>query len=178
MSVRPFESHIPQIAESVFIDESAQVIGQVVLSEGCSVWPGVILRGDTNWIKVGSYTNIQDGTVIHGNHDSPRAPGGDPTEIGSQVVIGHRAMLHACTVQDAVLIGMSATILDRVVIESEVLIAAGSLVPPGLRCESGFLYMGAPAKKIRPLTQAEVDHIYYSAKYYYKLGQRHRLSQP
>ena len=174
MTIRSFEGHEPVIGRSVYVDPSAQVIGQVELAEGCNIWPMVVIRGDTNWIKIGKNTNIQDGTVIHGNHDSANAPGGDPTMIGDQVVVGHRAMLHACTVHQAVLVGMSSTILDRAIIEPEVMIAAGSLVPPNKRLESGYLYMGSPVKKIRRLDKKEIAHIYYSANYYSQLASRYR----
>ena len=174
--IRSFEGHVPVLGESVYVDSSAQVIGQVQLGARSSVWPAVVIRGDANWVKIGECTNIQDGTVIHGNHDSAAAVGGDPTCLGDNVVVGHRAMLHACSIHDAVLVGMSVTVLDRAVVEPEVMIAAGSLVPPNKRLESGYLYMGTPVKKVRRLREDEIKHIYYTAQYYYELAQRHMAS--
>lgn len=169
MSIREFNQHHPKIASRVFIDETALVIGEVSLADDVSIWPMTVLRGDVNSITVGARTNIQDGTIIHVNHKTTANPKGDPTIIGADVTIGHQAVIHACTIQDRVLIGIGAIVLDNAVIESDVMVGAGSLVPPNKTLESGFLYFGSPIKKIRPLTAEEIKHLHESAEHYVKL---------
>jgi len=173
MSIRSFEGVQPEIAEDAYIDEAAVVIGNVHIQSGSSLWPMVVVRGDVNHIYIGENTNLQDGTIVHANHDGPYTPGGDATTIGNGVVVGHQAMIHACTIQDNVLIGMSAIVLDGAIIKPEVMVAAGSLVPPGKVLESGYLYKGSPVKQIRLLEKKEIARIYYSATYYRSLAKRH-----
>ncbi|RFA31123.1 gamma carbonic anhydrase family protein [Alkalilimnicola ehrlichii] len=171
--IRDFERARPHIADTAYIDDSALVIGDVTIGEDASVWPTSVLRGDVNSITVGDRTNIQDGTVIHVTHDGPYSPGGIATIIGAGVTVGHRAVLHACTVEDYCLIGMGAIIMDGVLIQREVMVAAGSLVPPGKELESGYLYVGSPAKRLRALTAAEREQLHYSAEHYVKLKNRY-----
>lgn len=171
--IRAFENQAPQIAETVFIDETAVVIGDVRIDEGSSIWPMTVIRGDVNRVTIGKRCSIQDGTVIHVNHAGPFNKEGDPTVIGDDVTVGHQALLHACEIGDRCLIGMAAVIMDRAVVESDVLVAGGTLVTPGTVLKSGYLYMGSPARQVRALTKEEIDKIAYSAEYYAQLAQRH-----
>ena len=174
--IRTFEGITPVIAASTFIDESAVVIGNVTIGEDSSVWPMVVIRGDVNSITIGDRTSIQDGSVLHVNHDADYNPGGDPLSIGSDVTVGHKVMLHGCTVEDRCLIGMSSTILDKAVVESNTIIGAGSLVSPGKILESGYLYVGAPARQIRKLTDEELAYLDYAADFYAQLKSKHSVT--
>lgn len=174
--IRAFEGITPVIATSTYIDESAVVIGNVTIGEDSSVWPMAVIRGDANRITIGDRTSIQDGSVLHVNHDADYNPGGDPLSIGSDVTVGHKVMLHGCTIEDRCLIGMSSTILDKVVIESNTIIGAGSLVSPGKILESGYLYVGMPARQVRKLTDEELVYLDYAADFYAQLKSRHRLT--
>ncbi len=170
MSIRPFKQFIPDIGKNVYIDESAQVIGQVEIGADSSIWPNTTIRGDVNWIKIGANTSIQDGSVLHVTHDhTNNHPGGFPLTIGSQVTVGHNVVLHGCTIADNCLIGMGAIILDDAYLEENVFLAAGAMVTPGKRLESGYLYIGSPAKKARALTDDEMKGLQYSADHYVKL---------
>jgi carbonic anhydrase/acetyltransferase-like protein (isoleucine patch superfamily) len=173
MSIRSYTGIKPVIGQRVYIDESAQVIGRVTLADDASLWPFVVARGDVNSIQVGARSNIQDLTMLHVTHDGPYSPGGIPLVIGADVTVGHKCLLHACTVGDRCLIGMGAIVMDGAVIESDVLLAAGSLVSPGKRLESGFLYRGSPAQKVRPLTDEEQEMLRYSAAHYVRLKDRY-----
>ena len=154
-NIRPFQTISPVLSEGVYIDESAVVIGDVHIGKNSSVWPLCVIRGDVNYCRIGENCNIQDGTVIHLARPRPNNPDGHPTLLGNNVSIGHKVMLHGCTIGNNVLIGMGAIILDGAVIEDEVLVGAGSMVTQGKRLESGYLYLGAPAKKVRPLNDSE-----------------------
>ncbi len=170
MSIRNFKHHVPQIGQQVFVDESAQVIGQVEIGDDSSIWPNTTIRGDVNWIKIGANTSIQDGSTLHVTHDhADKHPGGFSLLIGNQVTIGHNVVLHGCTIEDNCLIGMGAIILDGVHIEKNVFIAAGALVAPNKRLQSGYLYVGSPAKKSRQLSNEEIIGLQYSADHYVKL---------
>lgn len=168
-TLQPYLQHTPRLGDGVYIHPSAAVIGEVTLGDDVSVWPGAVIRGDVNAITIGSGTNIQDLSVLHVSHKSSWDPGGAPLVIGRHVTIGHRVILHGCNIGDECLIGMGAIIMDKVVIESHVLVGAGSLVPEGRTLESGYLYLGAPAKRIRPLTDQERAHFMYSAQHYIRL---------
>ncbi|MEQ4925498.1 gamma carbonic anhydrase family protein [Proteus hauseri] len=167
-TIRNYLNLSPSINDNVFIDETATVIGDVRLDKDVSVWPMVVIRGDVNYINIGMRTNIQDGSVLHVSHASKDNTVGFPLIIGNDVTIGHKAMLHGCVIGNRVLVGMGSILLDGAVIEDDVMIGAGSLVPPGKRLESGFLYLGSPVKKIRPLSPAEIDGLIYSANNYVK----------
>ena len=156
------------------MDETALVIGDVTLEEDASLWPKVVARGDVNSIYIGARTNIQDGTILHVSHDSEFAPGGFALLIGADVTVGHQAILHGCTVEDRCLIGMAATVMDGAVIHSGAIVGAGSLVPPGRELEGGFLWVGSPARKVRPLRPEEEGFLDYSAKHYVELKNRHK----
>ena len=168
-SIQSFHGHFPQLAAGVYVHNAATVIGHVNLGENVSVWPGAVIRGDINFIKIGAGSNIQDCAVLHVNHQSAYDPTGSPLIIGSDVTIGHSVILHGCTIQDESLIGMGSIVMDKVVVQKNVLIAAGSLVPEGKVLESGFLYMGSPVKKIRTLTLNEIAFFMVSAQNYIQL---------
>lgn len=169
MNIRPFLQSKPQLGEHVYIDETALVIGNVYLDDDAAVWPMAVIRGDVNKIRIGKRTNIQDGCVLHVNHDSTFNPGGDALHIGDDVTIGHRVVLHGCTIEDKCLIGINSVIMDKAIISSHVLIGANSLVPPNKKLESGYLYVGSPVKKVRKLTAAEMAYFSYSTQHYVAL---------
>ncbi|NLO80965.1 MAG: gamma carbonic anhydrase family protein [Xanthomonadaceae bacterium] len=172
--IRSFQGIHPTIAASAYVDESAVVIGDVTIGEQSSIWPLAVIRGDVNRIRIGARTSIQDGSVVHATHDGPYSPGGAATTVEDDVTVGHKVILHACTVKDRVLVGMGAIIMDDAVVESDVIIGAGSLVPPGKVLESGYLYLGSPVRQVRPLTEQERERLVYSAAYYVKLADRYR----
>lgn len=163
----------PSLGARVLIDPTAVVMGDVWLGDDASVWPHAAMRGDVQIIRIGARTNIQDGTVLHVTHEGPYNPDGFPLHIGDDVTVGHRALLHGCTVGHRVLVGMGAIIMDRVVVEDEVMIAAGSLVTPGKRLRSGHLYSGSPAREVRALSESEQRFLQYSADGYVSLKQRY-----
>jgi carbonic anhydrase/acetyltransferase-like protein (isoleucine patch superfamily) len=154
-SLRSYKGIQPQIGQRVYIDSSSVLVGDIKIDDDSSIWPLVAARGDVNHIHIGKRTNVQDGSVLHVTHKNVENPEGYPLIIGNDVTIGHKVMLHGCTIQDRVLVGMGAIVLDGVVIEEEVMIGAGSLVPPGKRLESGYLYVGSPVKQARPLSEKE-----------------------
>ncbi|MEY8206150.1 MAG: gamma carbonic anhydrase family protein [Bermanella sp.] len=163
----------PKLASGVFVDTSATIIGDVTLAEDCSVWPNTVIRGDMHKIKIGKRCSIQDASVLHITHASDYNPGGYPLTLGDEVTVGHMAMLHGCTIGSQVLIGMQAMVMDGAVIEDQVVLGAGSLVPPGKTLESGHLYVGRPAKRVRKLTQKELNYFSYTAGNYVKLKNEH-----
>lgn len=167
--IRAYRGMRPRLGSEVYIDEAARVIGEVSLGDDASVWPFAVLRGDVNRIEIGARTNVQDGSVLHVTHDGPYTPGGVPLIVGDDVTIGHGVILHACTIGHRCLIGMGARVLDKVIIEDEVFLAAGAMVPPGKRLASGFLYRGSPAVQARPLTEAERENFRYSAAHYVRV---------
>ena len=169
MTIKAFKQYQPKIGGDTYVDDSAIVIGDVHMGENCSVWPLTVIRGDVNHIRIGHNTNIQDGSVLHVTHPYPEKPDGYSLHIGNNVTVGHKVILHGCNVADNCLIGMGTTIMDGAVLEPYVLVGAGSLVSPGKELESGYLYLGAPVKKVRLLTDGERDWIDYSAKHYIEL---------
>ena len=169
MTIRSYRDIVPQIHARVYVDEAAVVIGDVVIGEDSSVWPMTVIRGDVEKIRIGRRTNLQDGCILHVTHDGDFSPGGFPLTVGDDVTAGHRATLHACTIGNLCLIGMSATIMDGAVVEDRVIVGAGSLVPPGKVLQSGHLYVGSPARKARALKREELDFLGYSALHYVKL---------
>jgi|SRR5699024_276411 len=150
----------PYYPDSAFVAPGADIIGNVTLGEQSSVWFNTTIRGDVNWIEIGKASNVQDNTCIHVRNQT------GPTKIGDKVTIGHNAMIHGCTIHDRVLVGIHVTVLDEAVVEPDVMIAAGSLVPPGKKLESGYLYMGTPVEKKRELSDSELESIKeHSANY-------------
>lgn len=152
--ILPVKGIYPTITENCFIAENATIVGDVEIAAHCSVWFNAVVRGDVNYIKVGKYTNIQDGVIVHGTY------GTAPTIIGSYVNIGHRALVHGCTIKDRVLVGMGAIVMDRATVESYTIIAAGAVVLEGTHCESGYLYAGIPARKVKAITAAQKQLLY------------------
>jgi carbonic anhydrase/acetyltransferase-like protein (isoleucine patch superfamily) len=164
-----FKGISPVLGEGAWVHDRATVIGDVQLGAKASVWPGAVIRGDVNHIRIGAGTNVQDNSVLHVSHKTPADPMGGPLVVGDRVTIGHTVILHACTVEDECLIGMGSIILDRAVISKHVLLGAGSLVPEGKVLESGHLYLGRPAKPVRPLSAEEIAYFNYSAEHYIRL---------
>ncbi|MGO2322735.1 gamma carbonic anhydrase family protein [Vibrio casei] len=164
--IRNYKGIYPKIGKDVYIDESSVLVGDIVLGEDSSIWPLVAARGDVNHIYIGERTNIQDGSVLHVTHKNTENPEGYPLIIGNDVTVGHKVMLHGCTIHDRVLVGMGTIVLDGVIVESDVVIGAGSLVPPNKRLESGYLYIGSPVKQARPLKEEERAFLLKSADNY------------
>lgn len=173
MALRTFREHTPNVGPRAFVDRSAVVIGDVEIGEDSSVWPLTVVRGDMNRIRIGARTSVQDGSVLHITHAGPFNPDGFALIIGDEVTIGHKVMLHGCTLGNRILVGMGSTIMDGAVVEDEVIIGAGSLVPPGKRLASGYLYVGSPVKQMRPLNEQERAFFPYSASNYVKLKDQH-----
>jgi len=162
----PFEGRLPEIDPTAFVAPSASVVGAVVVGPEASIWYACVLRGDTDRITIGARSNIQDGSILHVN-------AGMPTTIGTDVTVGHMAIIHACTLHDRAFVGMGAVVLDQAVIESDGMLAAGSLLPPGKRIGSRELWMGRPAVLARVMDEAEVARWARTAPHYVKLARRH-----
>ncbi len=169
MSVRTHAGVRPRLGTGVYIDPQACVIGRVILGDDVSVWPMAVLRGDVNTISLGARTNVQDGAVLHVTHDGPYQPGGYALLIGDDVTIGHRATLHGCQIGNRVLVGMGAIVLDGAVVEDEVIIGAGALVPPRARLTTGTLWLGTPARRARAIDARERESLGYSASHYVRV---------
>ena len=147
--ILPVLEKYPAWGNDCLIAENATLVGDVILGDQCSVWFNAVIRGDVNSIQIGNNSNIQDGTVIHCTYQKAA------TIIGNNVSIGHRALVHGCTLQDHVLVGMGAIVMDHAVVEEYCMIAAGTIVLENTICESGYLYAGIPARKIKPITDAQ-----------------------
>lgn len=169
MPLAPYLDTMPVLGARVFAHDSCQIIGEVSIGDDSSVWCNAVLRGDVNRIVIGYGSNIQDLTMGHVSHQTPKKPGGSPLLIGDYVTVGHSVVLHGCTIGNECLIGMGTIILDDAVIPDHVMIGAGSLVSPGKTLESGMLYVGRPAKAVRALTADEIAHLRYSAEHYIRL---------
>lgn len=168
-NLRSYQGAHPQLANNVYVDNSAVLVGDISLAHDASIWPLVAARGDVNIIRIGRRSNVQDGSVLHVTRKSDANPDGHPLIIGDDVTIGHKAMLHGCKVGNRVLIGMGAIILDGAIIEDDVIVGAGSLVPPNKVLQSGYLYVGSPCKQARALTAAEKAFLPASADNYVRL---------
>lgn len=179
MNIRPYLGQLPILGERAYVDRTASVIGDVVLGDDVSIWPGTVVRGDVNFIRIGARTNLQDGCVVHVSHDGPHAKlGGFATMIGDDVTIGHKAIVHACRIEDAALIGMGAIVLDGAVVRTHGFVGAGALIAPGKQVGTGELWLGNPARKVRMLSDAEIEAIYYSAQHYVRLKDFHLAEAP
>jgi gamma-carbonic anhydrase len=163
--IRPYRGTMPRIPQSAYIDQAAQVIGDVTLGERASVWPCTVLRGDVNKIVIGDDSNIQDGTVLHGELDKY------PVIVGDRVTVGHMACLHGCVVEDDCLIGIGAIVLNGARIGKGSVVAAGSLVPEGMDVPPGSMVMGTPAKVRREVTPEETARFAENAQRYIRYRQ-------
>lgn len=170
-NIRTFKGITPTVDETVFIAPSADVIGDVVIQEGSSVWFNCVIRGDVNHIRIGKRSNIQDGTVIHVSN------GTHPTIVGDDVLVGHNCIIHGCTLEDGSFVGMGTTVLDGVVVESGAMVAAGALVTPNKRVPKGELWGGAPAKFLRNLGADEVANLTSGAVHYAELAQIYKTGE-
>lgn len=169
MSVRAYRDWHPEVARSAWIDPAATVIGRVSIGEDASVWPGAVVRGDVNLIRIGARTSIQDGSVLHAA--SARLAGGEgiPLLVGEDCTVGHRVVLHACTIGNRCLVGNGAIVMDGAVVGDEVILGAGALVPPGKRLAPRTLWVGSPARQRRALEAREIAYLAESARHYVAL---------
>lgn len=165
--IKEFDGLKPKIDETVFVAESADIIGDVVINKNSSVWYNVVIRGDENSITIGENTNIQDGSVVHIEYNCE-------TIVGNNVTVGHKSLIHGCKIGDNTLIGMGSIVLGGAEIGEYTLLGAGSLVPPGKKIPSGVLAMGSPAKVIRDLTEDEKKNLIQSALKYVETANNHR----
>ncbi len=174
MAVEPYREQIPRLGRDVFIHAAATVIGDVELGDEVSVWPGAVIRGDVNRIRIGARSNVQDGSILHVSRPSARNPDGAALRIGRDVTVGHMVILHGCEIGDECLVGMGSLVMDKAVLEPQVLLAAGSLVPEGRVLQSGWLYLGRPAKPLRPLSAEELAYFARQAENYARLAAEYR----
>jgi carbonic anhydrase/acetyltransferase-like protein (isoleucine patch superfamily) len=155
--ILPVQDKYPEIPSDCFVAENATIVGEVTMGSSCSVWFNAVIRGDVHYIKIGNKVNIQDGAVIHATYQK------SPTNIGNNVSIGHNAIVHGCTIQDNVLIGMGSIIMDDCIVESNSIIASGAVVTKNTRVEAGSIYAGVPAKKVKDISaeliSGEIDRI-------------------
>lgn len=168
-NLRRYRGITPTLGARVYVDSAATVIGAVTLADDVSIWPGAVLRGDVNTISIGARSNIQDGAIVHVTHAGPYTPGGLPCSVGSDVTVGHGAVVHACTIGDACLIGMHATVLDGAIVHTHAFIGAGALIAPGKVVGAGELWVGNPARCVRRLAAREIEALTYSARHYVEL---------
>lgn len=164
----PFKGRWPCIAETAYIFHGAQVVGDVDIGESASVWHNCVLRGDVNFIRIGSRSNIQDGTVIHVSTNTY------PTIVGNDVLVAHKAMLHGCTLEDNAFVGMGAIVMDNTVVETDGMLAAGAMLTPGKRVRGGELWAGSPARFMRKVTPDELAKNRSMAEHYRRLAEQHR----
>lgn len=166
--ILPYNGKYPKIADDAFIAKNAVIIGDVEIGSKANIWYGCVVRGDVNHIRIGEGTNIQDGTIVHVNRDN------GPTIIGKGVTIGHMALLHACHLHDYSFVGMGAKVIDFAVVETNAMVAAGSLIAPHKKVLSKQLWAGVPAKFFREMSQEEIDYIKISEANYIKLAHEHK----
>jgi carbonic anhydrase/acetyltransferase-like protein (isoleucine patch superfamily) len=158
--ILPYKGALPAIGKDVFVAPTATVIGNVTIGDGSNVWFNVLIRGDDHWIKIGERTNLQDGAVVHLSKDTA------PTFIGSDITIGHGAIIHGCTLHDRCMIGIGAIVLDGAIVETGAIVGAGAVVPPGKRVPAGEMWAGCPAKKARDVRPEETGYIDRNAAHY------------
>ncbi|HEY9252910.1 MAG TPA: gamma carbonic anhydrase family protein [Stenotrophomonas sp.] len=171
--LRRFGETFPSLAARVYVDPASTIIGDVVLGDDVSVWPGTVIRGDVNYVRVGARSNLQDGTIIHVSHHSPFNKAGYPTLIGEDVTVGHGTIIHACSIGDFCLIGMGACILDGASIGKYGFIGAGAVVGPGKQVGEAELWLGNPARFARKLSDKEIESLHYSAQHYVRLKDKY-----
>ncbi len=169
MSIQPYLGAHPELGAGVYVDPTALVIGNVELGQDVSIWPMAVVRGDVNRIVIGARSNVQDGSVLHVSRPYPGNDSGWPLIIGEDVVVAHKVVLHGCTIGNRVLVGIGAIVLDGVVVEDDVTVGAGAVVTPGKRLQSGGLYLGNPARRVRELEPAETARVPIMASWYVNL---------
>ncbi|WP_068547073.1 gamma carbonic anhydrase family protein [Thalassotalea crassostreae] len=175
--LRSYRGITPKLGENVYIDNSSVVIGDITIADDVSIWPLVVVRGDVNSISIGRCSNVQDGSVLHVTRKTERNPDGFPLVIGEQVTIGHKVMLHGCTLGNRILVGMGAIVMDGAVVGDDIIIGAGSLVAPNKVLDAGYLYVGNPATKKRPLTEDELHFLKATNANYVRLKDEYLLEQ-
>jgi len=169
VAIRAFKNKHPSIGSDVYIDPTAVVIGDVTIKDDVSIWPNCVVRGDVESISIGAGSNVQDGSVLHVSHAGDYSPSGHKLIIGQGVTIGHRAVVHGCTIGNYCLIGIGAIVMDGAELEDYVMLGAGALVSPGKKLQSGYLYVGTPAKPVRELNESEKAFLQYSYQHYVRL---------
>lgn len=169
MNIRPYRDVLPVIGKRVWIDPAAVVIGRVTIGDDASIWPGAVLRGDVNYIEIGARSSIQDGSVLHVASARLAGAGGIPLLVGEECTVGHRVILHACTIGRRCLVGMGAIVMDDAIVGDEVIIGAGSLIPAGRKLPPRTLWLGSPARQARALKPEEIAMLAESAAHYVAL---------
>lgn len=177
-TLRGHQGRHPKLAAGVYIDDTAVVIGDVHIGEHSSVWPMAVVRGDVHGIRIGRRCSIQDGAVLHVTHAGPHTGSGWPLSLGDDVTVGHRVVLHGCSIGSRVLVGIGSIVMDGAVVEDDVVIGAHTLVPPGKTLQSGHLYVGSPSRPARPLTRKELDYFRYTAANYVRLKDSYLHGEP
>jgi len=175
MSAIAFEGRSPRVDPTAFVAPGAKVIGDVEIGPLASIWYNCVVRGDMNRIRIGARSNLQDGSVIHVDPPRPGGPDhGFPCEIGEDVLIGHMAMIHGCTLEPNAFVGLGSIVMDGCVVEGEAMLAAGALLTQGKRIPAGQLWAGRPARYVRDLTSADLAGMKLGVAHYVELGKRHR----
>lgn len=177
MAIRTFKDKQPNVGSNVYIDPTAVVIGDVTIEDDVSIWPNCVVRGDVESISIGAGSNVQDGSVLHVSHAGDYSATGHKLVIGQGVTIGHRAVVHGCTIGNYCLIGIGAIVMDGATLEDYVMLGAGALVPPGKKLQSGHVYVGSPAKPIRTLNDSEKAFLEYSYQHYVRLKNQYLINE-
>ncbi|MBC3766603.1 gamma carbonic anhydrase family protein [Neptunicella marina] len=177
MSLDSYKKIFPTLGKNTFVHPSAVLVGDIKLADNVSIWPLVAARGDVNHISIGARTNVQDGSVLHVTRKTKSHPEGFPLIIGEDVTVGHKVMLHGCELGNRILVGMGAIVMDGAKVQDDVIIGAGSLVPPNKVLESGYLYVGSPVKQARPLSESEKAFLTQSAENYVLLKNEYIAEQ-
>ncbi|MEO6689953.1 MAG: gamma carbonic anhydrase family protein [Dokdonella sp.] len=175
--IRSFHGFTPDVSPLAYVDASAQVIGHVQVGDDASIWPCSVVRGDMHAIRIGARSNVQDGALLHVTHDARFTLGGFALTIGDNVTIGHGVALHGCSLQDACLIGIRATILDGTLVKKHSIVGAGAVVTQGNVVGEGEFWLGNPARYVRMLSNEEIEQIYCTARQYVALGANYRAEQ-
>ncbi|HXV40012.1 MAG TPA: gamma carbonic anhydrase family protein [Steroidobacteraceae bacterium] len=178
MSIRPYREWLPELGPRAWVDPAATVIGRVTIGADSSIWPGAVLRGDVNFIRIGARTSIQDGSILHEASDRLAGDGGIPLVVGDDCTVGHRVILHACTIGNRCLVGMGAIVMDGAMLGDEVIVGAGALVPAGKKLPPRTLWIGSPARQSRALTEREIAYLAESAAHYVALKDDYLRSAP